>query len=163
MNKQEIQNKINELKSQVAELEEELNKPESKVFKPEDGDAYYCINAGGRSCSSIWRNDIFDSSRYAIGNCFATREEAEFKAERLKVIAELERFADEHNEPIDWNVADHKEKCFIYYDCFRKALEIDFRYITKYNDIYFSSEEIAKQAIAKVGEDRIKKYYLQVE
>ena len=30
------------------------------------------------------------------------------------------------------------------------------------NDIYFTSEELAKQAVAKIGEDRIKKYLFGV-
>ena len=39
----------------------------------------------------------------------------------------------------------------------------DFDSYKRTNDIYFTSEELAQQAVAKVGEDRIKKYLFGVE
>lgn len=158
MTKQEIQNKIDDLEKQLTELKEKLNKPEPKMFEPKYGDTYYLITGDGTVYKSFWYCDEIDALRYAIGNRFETKERAEFEVERLKVITELEQFADEHNELLDWNndthikftiVFDRSKNCIIY------CGSINFMR----NDIYFSSEEIAKQAVEKVGEDRLKKYY----
>lgn len=162
MNKQEIQNKINELEKQLTELKEELNNPESKVFKPEYGEIYYYIYSVGVIDYDDWLDTAVNISRYAIGNCFATSEEAEFEIERLKVITELKRFAEGHNEPIDWN--DRQTVVhYIAYDYLDKEVCIYFTLDVKSNDIYFSSKEIANQAVKEISEDRIKKYYLMVE
>ena len=40
---------------------------------------------------------------------------------------------------------------------------IEGRFSAKQNDIYFSSKEIAEQAVKEIGEERIKKYYFEVE
>lgn len=161
MNTTELQNKIDELEKQLTELKEELNKPESKVFKPKIGDIYYNIDSHGEVLSYIWDDDCIDRLRYAIGNCFETREEAKFEVERLKVITELKRFAKKHNEPIVWD--NRRTVHYIAYDYLEKKVCIYFTVDIKSNDIYFSSEELAQKAIKEIGEDRIRKYYSMVE
>ena len=172
MNKQEIQSKIEELEKRFAkfkELENELTtikeglkKPESKVFKPKIDDIYYYICSSGIIDYVNWKDTEIDNQRYALGNCFRTKEEAEFEVEKLKVIAELKRFALEHNEPIDWNNV-KQNKYFIYFYYKDEMIDVDFWQTLKHNDIYFTSEELAQQAIKEIGEDKIKKYYLGVE
>lgn len=50
---------------------------EIKQWKPtRTGDRYYCI-ADNTVYSQVWSNDKYDRRRYAIGNCFETREGAE--------------------------------------------------------------------------------------
>lgn len=107
----------------------------------------------------IEEDDYIDRMRYALGNCFRTEEEALFALERLKVIAELKRFALEHNVPIDWR--DEEQPKWYICDIFGPAIS-SVKYINN-NDIYFSSKEVAKQAIETIGKDRIEKYYLGIE
>ena len=82
--------------------------------------------------------------------------------EKLKVIAELKRFAEEHNEFMDWDDIDdtkwgimynHTDKTF--YICCQSYIQIGM--------INFSSKEIAQKAIEYIGEDRLKKYYFEVQ
>lgn len=87
--------------------------------------------------------------------------EAIFELERLKVIAELKRFAKEHNEPLNWNALDEFKYC-ITFNVERRSIYYEGVILVKRNDIYFSSEKLARQAVAKIGEDRIKKYYLGI-
>lgn len=162
MNKQEIQNEIEELEKKLSELKEELNKPDSKVFKPKLNDYYYTILATGEIAYIIWTYDDYDIDRYAIGNCFRTQEEAEFEVERLRVIAQLKRFAEEHNEPLDWKDST-QSKYYIFFSADDSNIYYGFTLLAKRNDIYFSSKELAQQAIKAIGEERIKKYYLEVE
>lgn len=142
-------------------LIEKANKPKSKVWKPQNEEYYYCIHFDGTIDSYNWNG--WNEDTYSIGNCFKTKEEAKFALEKQKVITELKRFALENNEcEIDWN---NSKQCKyqIYYDSYARKFEITFNTSLKSNNIYFSSREIAKKAIETIGEDRLKKYYFEIE
>lgn len=159
-----MDNLTEEERNQLLALIEKSTKKKSKVWKPELEETYYRIE-GTKVISNIWHNIPYDNYSYSIGNCSPTKEKAKFAVERLKVITELKRFAQEHNEKeIDWR--DFGQcKYFIYCEFHDNAEYIDIGCAKecKSNDIYFTSEEIAQQAIEAIGEDRIKKYYFEVE
>ena len=161
-----MDNLTEEERNQLLALIEKSTKKKSKVWKPKIENHYYYIDCNGNEGAEFdyWGNNCIDEYRYTIGNCFPTKEKAEFAVERLKVIAELKRFAQEHNEKeIDWR--DYGQ-CKYYIFCeFHEHVEyIDIGCVKecKSNDICFTSEEIAQQAIDAIGEDRIKKYYFEV-
>ena len=149
---EELENKINELASEIEKLKAEKK---NGLWKPKDGERYWYINTGGGGLTTVWDGDIADKSRYALGNVFKTEEEAEFRAEQLKVEAELRRFARPFEEnKSNWTMiyeADHKKIAVYNYTSF------------KIYNIHFATEEIARKAIDTVGADRIKKYYFGVE
>lgn len=136
---------------------------EPKVWEPDDGETYFCLLSDGSVESSAYIKSLLfcagDVNRYAIGNCFKTKKEAEFAAEQLKVYTELKRYAAEHNDgEIDWSNPG-SAKYFIRYHNDSKELFIDFNTINQnILTVYFTSIQIAKNAIKAVGEDRIKKY-----
>lgn len=145
----------------LALVEKSVKEP--KVWKPEINEKYYYVRSDGGIDYSIWNNDKCDNNSYTIGNCFKDKEDAEFVREKLKVIADLKRFAQEHNTlEINWNDID-QEKYYFYYNCTYKRFDINLVYGTKGNAIYFSSKEIAEQAVKEIGEERIEKYYFEVE
>ena len=161
-----MENLTEEERKQFLALVKKATGKESKAWKPKDNKTYYYMASDGDTSDAYWNNNSkIDNDRYAIGNCFPTKEKAKFAVERLKVIAELKRFAQENNEKeIDWR--DYRQcKYFIYCEFHDNAEYIDIGCVKecKNNDIYFTSEEIAQQAIYTIGEDRIKKYYLEVE
>ena len=85
--------------------------------------------------------------------------------EKLKVIHELQKFAYENNEKeIDWNNFS-QTKFYLIYDSEVNNILVDYSSCTRTNsfNIYFTSFKIAKKAIEEIGEDRIKKYYFDVE
>lgn len=143
-------------------LVKKANKPQSKVWKPKDEEDCWYVDYEGDIESFNWYGSDFDRFLYASGNCFRTREEAEFYKEKLLVTAELQRFADEHNGEIDWE-DDSSLKYYLYYDYADEKVLIDFSYFIKHSDIIFSNENICQQAIETIGEERIKKYYLGVK
>lgn len=149
----------------LLKLIEKSIKPKNKVWKPEIGEDYYCINSDSNKMISYyhWQNDVYDKHYYETGNCFKTKEEAEFALEKQKVITELKRFALENNEcELDWYDYD-QEKYYIKYACQHDYFSIHHNCGIKCPvTIYFSSEDIAKQAIKTIGEDRLKKYYFEV-
>lgn len=97
-------NRLEELKQKYKELGEEIEKLEKqgKVWKPEKEESYYTIYSDGAFDRATWHDSIPGNKRYAIGNCFRTKEEAEATVEKLKIYTQLKRLAEEINtEPVD--------------------------------------------------------------
>ena len=129
---------------------------ERKIFWVIDYDGYiYYLND----------NKLQKSGLVTIGNCFQTEEEARHMVEKLKVIKELQDFALENNtEKIDWK--NNKQlKFFINFDCYSNRVGYSYTDDCKTLplNIYFTSRELALKAIEKVGEERIKKYYFDID
>lgn len=159
-----MNNLTDEERNTLLSLVKKSNEPKSKVWKPEYGKEYSFINSNGEIIRDCHSNYQLDRDRYSIGNCFKTRDEAKFALEKLKVITELKRFAIEHNEgEIDWN--DNKQyKYILCFDHDENCVNIDMLTWVQYQHahIYFTSREIAEQAIKKIGKERLKKYYFEV-
>ena len=158
-----MNNLTDEERTTLLSLVEKANKPVNKVWKPEYNRDYYFIRNNGQICYTNWIKSDIDKERFILGNCFKTEKEAEFALEKLKVIIELKRYALEHNEKeIDW--CQGTCKYYIQYDHMNNKLDIRYgRYRKNYNSsMYFTSEKIAQAAIKEIGEERIKKYYFEV-
>lgn len=152
-----------EEREQLLRLVEKAKRPK-KIWKPECGEWYWFIGSDGQINHCEWANDRIDRGRYSMGNCFRTKEEAEFAREKQKIKTELQRYADEYNDPekLEWNGVN--EHCSILYNywtnnfvttCVQQSKDMDC--------IYFFSEEIAKDAINKIGAKRIMKYLFDVD
>lgn len=160
-----MENLSQEERSTLLSLIEKANKPKNKVWKPEKDETYYYLYSYGKIEEDTWDNANEDRIRYAIGNCFKTKKEAEFALERQKVIMELKRFALEHNEKeIDWSNDDEQKYC-LYFNHERNRIMIDNFDVSQFlsEQIYFTSDTIAQQAIKEIGEERLEKYYFEVK
>lgn len=162
-----MENLSQEERSTLLSLIEKANKPKNKVWKPEENEKYYYSYSDGSIEQDTYHDSNVDTyvheDRYAIGNCFKTREEAEFAVERQKVITELKRYAMEHNEEdIDWN-DDFQEKYCLYYNHTEREISIISKLIMQTAEIYFSSKSTAQAAIKEIGKERLKKYYFEVK
>ena len=158
-----LENLSEEEREQLMKIIKKSNGSKRNIWKPEYDEWYFYVSGYGIVGSNVWINAYIDNGYYEIGNCFKTEEEADFALEKLKVEAELRRFAEENNEyEIDWK-DDDQEKWFMYYNCDMKKIDIIYNTVLKTHCIYFSSKKIAKQAIDYIGEERLKKYYLGIE
>ncbi len=158
-----MENLSEEEREQLMKLIKKSNGCKRKVWKPENNETYFYISGHGRINYHKWNNDSTDNRYYGIGNCFQTKEEAEFALEKVKVETELRRFAEENNEyQIDWKNR-NQNKWFIYYNYVMKNIGVVYDTVLRTHCIYFSSKEIAEQAIDYIGEERLKKYYLGIE
>ena len=149
----------------LAEDWEVVEEPKIKDWKPKKGDTYYYIGSVGSIFNYDCREDILDEAHLNMGNCFKTEKEAKHMVEKFKVIRELQKFANENNEEkIDWKNF-NQCKYYLVYDTKDEDLYVDYAVYCKREplNIYFTSCKIAKRAIEAVGEDRIKKYYFNVE
>lgn len=90
---------------------------ESNRWKPDENQKYYFLDSNGLVYDSIWADDSIDHSRFEIGNCFQTKEEAEKAVERLKA---WERLKDAGLKFKDWNKSNY-DKTF----CINAEVEHD--------------------------------------
>lgn len=145
-------------REQLIKLVEKANKQENNnVWKPENNETYWCISDTKIDYYN-YTNDRIDRFLYEMGNCFKSKEEAEFAVKRAKVIAELRRFADENNDKLEFKNM-YQKKYFIEYGARNDNLHIEYVITNVPVGIYFSSESIARDAIKSIGEVRLKKYY----
>lgn len=143
-------------------LKKLLVRPKSKtVWDLEKGDTYFSTE--GQVVETTWRDCRVDYETRDIGNCFLTREEAEFEVERRKCETIMLKYGTRDIESLLQVI-----NCayYIFYDNFADKVKIgctccinnDYTYCINTGCIYFSSEEFAQKAIDEIGEDRIKKY-----
>ena len=130
------------------------------VYDLDYGDSYFFLTALGTIMTGIWHNDDSDHNRLRFGNVFLTEEDAKFASKRLKVIAELKKYAKEFSDE-EWSNA-KLPKYYISYN-YGSGLCVCASWIVKDSKLYFESKEKAQEAIKWVGEDRVKKYYLGVK
>ena len=158
--------RISELEQQLAvlraeaEKEEKENKSTNKRWRAEKGENYWTVSDYRRVKVDVdfGADSSGDSFRYDTHNYFQTEEEAQKYANVLGIERQLKKFADEHNDVIDWtNINQHKWNLCYYYSRYEVS-PIRCCVVKEARVIYFSSEEIAKQAIDEIGEEEIKEY-----
>ena len=133
-------------------------------WEPEWHEHFYIIGSNGESEYDLYLSQT-DKGKMMFGNCFQTEEQAQFIAEKLKIIHELEKFACENNEEeIDWNNEEQIKYTFVFN---HKLHEFAIDCWSVYHDnpfnVYFTSKDIVYKAIETIGEERIKKYYFGVK
>lgn len=138
--------------------EAEKEEKENKRWRAEDGHTYWFVESNGTPSWLYECNKDRDNFRYDTHNYFQTEDEAQKYAKVLEVERQLMKFADEHNDVIDWTNI-NQEKYYLCYSYSDHRVIIADRHWTKDSrTIYFSSEKIAKQAIDEIGTDKIKEY-----
>lgn len=159
-----LNNLTDEEREQLLKLVEKSNSKKGKVWKPEDNEFYYYINSVGTVIQTQYSSQYVGNNKYyELGNCFKTREEAEFAAEKQKLITEIKRYITENDlEELDWENC-HQCKLYIYYDFDERMFNVDYQYCGRnMNTIYFSDKLAWKKMISDIGEDRIKRYLFEV-
>ena len=156
--------KISELEQQIATLKAEVEKEEkekdpNKRWRAEVGCMYWFVESGGNPKWWHENSRYIDDFYYDTHNYFQTEDEAQKYARVLETERQLKRFADEHNDKIDWSNNINQEKWNLcYYYSRYEVSPIICRMIKDARVIYFLSEEIARQAIDEIGEEKIKEY-----
>lgn len=86
----DINKRIELLEQEITAIKKAVEKSR-KDWKPEYGETYWFIAEAGNINWYKWASHAGDEAHYNIGNCYPTKEAAEFEIERLKVIAELKK------------------------------------------------------------------------
>ena len=132
-------------------------------WMPKRGDIYWVIYGDGDPGAMEWKDGMYDQARCSIGNVFKNKPEAKSAVERMMIRAEL----------LDCGGKETREIVLprgSFYD-YRYAITVDNSHNVVYCltafltpfEITFETEDEAKAAIKKVGEDRIKKYLFGIE
>lgn len=159
----DLLDRISELEQQLVELKAEANKGAGKRWRANRGGDYWYVSDYGitiqeEDSRSVDSTSALDNYHYDTHNYFQTEKEARKYARVLETERQLKKFADEHNNKINWNNNNQvKWNLYYYYDLH----EINIATHCAIKDarvIYFSSEEIARQAIDEIGEEKIKEY-----
>lgn len=138
---------------------EEPDKKQDVRKYPKQGSTVYILSATGEVAKLVWAGLDYDLKLWNFGNVFFTEKEAEFAREKKIVEVELQRYAEEHNDPC------FRERYYILFDKQKEMLRIEC-YATSNKPqgaVLFTTEEVSKDAIKAVGEDRILKYIFGVE
>ena len=138
------------------EIEKLLNPPHEPktVWDLEDGDKYWFVNPRGSIDKLRWSNTDFDVEWRNQGNAFLTEEEAEFESKRREVVTKVRKYARPY--------IPKKDNYFPYYDDSYKCIQISCTRDCYYSMLSFNSYGDIHKAIAEVGEEDFKKYYLGV-
>lgn len=144
-------------------LKEILIDPQPKtVWDLKKGDEYCLFGCYGDVTTCIWSADSYDINARNMNNAFLTRAEAEFEVERRKVEAEMLKYGGTRDM---MSLGDAEENKFIiaYDNGNAREIVVDLFHTLNYQgSIYFKTAKDARDAIDKIGEDRIKKYIFNV-
>lgn len=133
--------------------------PEENEKTRKIGEKYYFITPLGRIENNIWANDEIDGLYEKFGNFFDNREDAEFTLEQLNVIRELKKYT---TKPV-WAL-NNTWYFFGYNNNIHKIIIepcITEQILPK--SMYFASQEMAQKAFDEIGEERLKKYWFEIE
>lgn len=160
--KLESKEKTMDIKKELQDLCDRYKAEAEAILAKAEKREYCGYISAGHVVESGWSNILDWKESCAIGNCSFTKEAAEFATKKLKAIAELKRFAEEHNNEIDWK-DDTSHKWHSMYDCDEDNFVILNYILYKYLTARFSSEENTKAAIEAIGKERPKKYCFEVK
>lgn len=127
-------------------------------WTPKLEDRYWIVTHDGGSEWSTWEDDYTDKNRYAIGNIFETKEEADKTVEILKIRAQLKACGGKEV----WEM-NGKQSVTIFYDPELKELDTWSGSSPDAWAVCFDTHAQAQVAAEKVGKERIKKYLFGVE
>lgn len=145
---------VEDIKGGFDSVLEELIKEQEFDFQLDD--AYFVVNFYGEVDGLLWDGYPCDKKALENNAIFKTQEEAEFEAERLKVLRELEKLGRAFKPHEDNYVISFSHNAGLTINGYRTTA-------VSYGKYYFDTEEEAQEAINKIGEERIKKYLFGVE
>lgn len=154
MNKEQLQQQIEDMKNKLVEMEAKLNKPEVVInyWQPKQGDTLYYVTYSGNVNTSY--NSKVNENIYRV---FKTKEEAERYAEYVKAEETLKRVIAEANEGWlpDWGGSVSNYNIRVY----NNKIDYTYYYTTKLlpTFMYIKSESLCLKLI-KEYEKEFKTY-----
>ena len=162
MNKQEIQNKIENFERQLAELKEQVNSLEFEGIKkggrqkPKKDENYFFLGGDGGIYPETYLGDGIDLFRFNTGNCFKSEQEAKDYRENLLTKQQLKALALELNNEveIDWKDIE-QEKYYIYFDHRTLSIQQTCVHLSRCLDVYCLDSQFLTIAKDRIGEEKL--------
>ena len=137
---------------------EEIKETKNPYTRVDNKKLYYVIEQNG------WVNFIeesghdYDNKMFNVANYFNNKEYAEYIAFKESLMRRLDRFAWDYNaRVIDWD-CDQPKHYIVFNNSSDNKLEVSSCFALQSNCVYFTSKEIAEQAIEEFKDDLIKLY-----
>lgn len=175
MNELDLERLTTEEKEKLRVLLDKLINPQThglvrkrEVWPPEIGKTYWTICADSPTMDGVkcctYKGDIIDCMRYLAGLIFKTKEEAIFALEKMKVKRKLDEYAYKYNDPEKEAWTPGNYHYLLTYSYLTHDLTItEYGMEREESATYFTSEEVAKGAIEKVGKKKIIRYLFGIE
>ena len=138
---------------EIDKLLNPLHEPKT-VLELKKGDIFWYVTLFGEVKSETWNELTIDRDMRSQGNAFLTKEEAEFESKRREVVTKVQKYA----RPFECG----DENWYPYWACNYKEINFSNSVSVKWPIDYFESNASIQKAIAEVGDDDFKKYYLGV-
>ena len=144
-----------------SKIKEVLGVKKSTVWEPSYDEYYFYYTSSEIYCTRY--STYVDQQLFSIGNCFKTKEEAEFARDKQIFLTKFERYLrDNEDEPVDWE-NQKQNKYYIMFIHNYKRISIDvWSLLQGQGSIFTTSEDVLEQFI-KDNESDIKKYMFGVE
>lgn len=122
-------------------------------------DGFYVIDYDGTAKEG--KVDYFNVGEYEDEDRFSTLEKVDEIAFKQRTFRKLQRFSDMYGgNKINWK--DRNYKYYIFFDYVEEKIKVGRTFeVRDFGLVYFASEEIAKMAITKYGEDLITYFYYE--
>lgn len=155
----QLEQNVAELLAKTEEMKQLIEKAKKEETWPNYGDSYWYASGNGHVYRDCWENTIDDLNRQKFGNIHNSRSEAEDYVQKRLVQVELEQLAEKAWKASGiarvWDTKQHKYH--LYYDTVAKDFRVDHNIIVHYvGQVFFPTEDSAAQAIATIGEERLK-------
>ena len=136
---------------------EEIEEMKNPYKQAGYGEKYHYIWGFSLNSNTDLNYEI-DNKLFLTANYFNNKEYARYIAFKETLMRRMDRFAWEHNaKVINWDDSDSAKYCIKFSDAHNKFI-IEWSRSYQLNDIYFTSKEIAAQAIEEFKDDLIKLY-----
>ena len=148
-----------------SKIKEVLGVKESKVWKPVNHQRFFSILHDGTIGNTIWNSSPYCKTAYEIGNCYETKEEAEFARDKQIFLTKFERYLRENeDEPVDWNNTNNNNFTIRLDHCddYKTILIVSWRSLQQQGAIY-TTNKLVLQKFVEDNESDIKKYMFGVE
>lgn len=155
---EEIAKKYKGYEVDEEKLKQFLTPPTPKtVWNLKNGDIYWYLASEGTIYSAFWCENTVSKRKRAHGNCFLTKEDAEFEIMRRKVEVILLKYGRRGFKYSEDNY-------YIYYEYDESSIEICcYESFQDQGVIYFDTEDLCQKAMIAAGEENIKKYIFGVK
>lgn len=155
----QMEQNVAELLAKAEEMKQLIEKAKKEQTWPNYHDAYWYASGNGHVYRDCWENTIDDLNRQKFGNIHRSRAEAEDYVQKRLAQVELEQLAEKAWKASginpNWNT--REQKFHIYYATSSKDFRIDSPSVVRYvGQVFFPTEDTAAQAIATIGQERLK-------
>ena len=144
-----------------SKIKEVLGVKKSTVWEPSYDEYYFYYTSSEIYCTRY--STYVDQQLFILGNCFKTKEEAEFARDKQIFLTKFERYLRENeDEPVNWGKS-KQSKYYLQYCHYDSTILVDVWTRHQNQGAIHTTNLTALQVFVRENESDIKKYMFGVE